>query len=434
MTMFKNRVRFTTARFVWLPDMKLLPNRIRTVLYSLLLIIGSFHPAISGEIQNVVVNKHHSEILSLPQSMTHVIISDRSVAGAVKHSSHKVSVIGNNLGTTDVRFMNGKRIVKQVNVRVTHDLPAIKHALFRLFPAEDINVEMVNQSVAVTGQVSSADLAANIMDVVHEFVIGEDHNANVLNLMTLSSGQQVMLRVKVGEVQRNAIDHLGLGLHGIIKSSASILGALEDDNAFKLLAEPSLTAISGETAEFLAGGEFPVPVSEGDALSVIYKPFGVNVNFTPIVLAENRIRINVSTEVSELSDVGAVFSGTTHIPSVSTRRANTTVELAAGESFMIAGLIKNDEQARRFGDIPGISQTPILGALFNSAEFKQNETELVMTVTPYLVDPIAGKNIRMPTDGVTMSPSTFLFNGKLLTSSGKNPLPHLEGQAGYALD
>lgn len=392
----------------------------------------------AGDVTNVTVGLHQAELVTLPQDMTNVIIADRSVAGVVRHSGKKVSVIGHGLGKTDIRFMNGKRIVRQVNLTVTYDLPAIRQSLKSFFPNETMGLELVNQSLALTGMVSNAEVAAQAVKIVEEYTRNAPGSAGtgVLNMMQLRSGQQVMLRVRVGEIRRSAMERLGLGVYGVLASGASLLGALEKDKVFRALAEPSLTAISGETAQFLAGGEFPVPVMQGNnAMSVEYKSFGVSVDFTPFVLSENRIRLDVASEVSELSNAGAVSVASLNIPSVTTRRAHTTVELAPGESFMIAGLVRNDHTGRNLGDVPALGDIPVLSALFRSTEFQRNESELVVAVTPYLVDPVEGRDIRLPTDGST-PPNALdaLFFGSLESRPGQKATPNLEGPVGYQID
>ena len=321
---------------------------------------------------------------------------------------------------------------------------------------------------------------------------------DILNLLTVTSGQQVMLRVRVGEIRRTALKRLGVSLSaanvngstnysgatagnigafnggtdgitgtaaaaaagqgglttddtfGIISGSTGGIGnfnfgarleALENDGLLKVLAEPNLVALSGEKAEFLAGGEFPVPIAQGalnSNITIEYKPFGVAVQFIPYVLAENRIRLTVLPEVSELSDEDSVQVSGVTIPALTTRRAKTTVELAPGESFMIAGLLR-DEMSSILRQLPGINEIPILGALFRSSDYQRNESELVIAVTPYLVDPMKSSDVRLPTDGLR-PPSTMemMFYGALSSiAHGERRIsqtPMLEGPIGFMLD
>lgn len=439
-------------------------------------------PAYAGEAMSLVVPVTRSEVITLPSSMSKVVIADRKVAGVVKHSGNKVSITGNGMGVTDIRFYGSNgRIITQVNVRVSHDLPSIKQTLHTFFPNENIGVELLNDAIALRGSVSDAEVAAKAVSLVKEFLRsasytdkGSEHA--VVNLLNVRSGQQVMLRVRVGEIQRTALKKVGLSLQGMrnagnvsmpfatgggignaigtVTSDANIFGVgsiiydsanldlsatldlLEQDGLFKVLAEPNLVSISGEAAEFFAGGEFPVPTpQDNNAISAEFKKFGVQVEFTPLVMAQNRIRLVVEPEVSELSTDGAIsFSGYS-IPSVSSRRAKTTVELAPGESFMIAGLIK-DEMSTSINQLPGLGSIPILSALFRSTAFQRKETELVIAVTPYLVDPVASTEISLPTDNFrepTMLESIFVG---ALGYANNMPIDQkgLEGEVGFILE
>lgn len=362
-------------------------------------------------------------------------------------------------------------------VRAENNLPEIKRALRSFVPDEVIGVEMVNKSVALTGNITNAEVAQKAIKIAKQFVPAD---ATILNFMHIKTGQQVMLRVRVGEIQRSALKRIGFNLQGVrragdytipfatgggigqavgsavsdsnafgvasvLYNSANLdlsatLDMLEQNDLFKMLAEPNLVAISGESASFLAGGEFPVPIAQyGDTISVDYKPFGVKVGFSPLVLSQNRIRLSVEPEVSEISTEGAVVIKGFSIPSVNTRRAKTTVELAPGESFMIAGLIKDDFRTT-INQVPGVGDIPILSALFRSAAFQRNETELVIAVTPYLADPVVSGDIRLPTDNF-QAPSVLegVFLGALSARVGNkstlSPTTQgLEGPVGYIAD
>ena len=219
--------------------------------------------------------------------------------------------------------------------------------------------------------------------------------------------------------------------------------ALEQDGLFKLLAEPNLVAISGEQAEFLAGGEIPIPVPQGGGgngttITIQYKPYGVAVRFKPSVLTQNLIHMEVQPEVSELDPANAIVVDTFHIPALTTRRAKTTVELAPGEGFMIAGLLK-DKTSATIDQLPGAMDLPILGALFRSTQFQRNETELVIAVTPYIVDPLKNSEVKMPTDEFRpASQMEMFFYGALGSLAGKSPTKpqnqSLEGPTGFMVD
>lgn len=394
---------------------------------------------IEGSEGAVDVGVNQAEIVTLPPEATDIVAEDPKIVSVVKHSGKKASVVGGNVGKTCVNVMNGKKILRKVNVTVHPDLVAIRKSFKSLLPNEHIGVEMVNHTVALTGQVSSAESAARAVKIADEFVNNGKSNRQILNLMQISTGQQVMLKVKVGEMRRSEINKLGLGVQGIISGFQGTVGALEGNGSFKTLAEPTLTAISGESAKFLAGGEFPVPIAQGNnTMSVDYKKFGVSVDFTPQVISEKRIRLNVSSEVSELSDIGSVKMNNMRIPGISTRRANTTIELAPGESFMIAGLIKNNTSAN-LDDVPGLGSIPILNLLFRSAEFKNHESELVIAVTPYLADPMDAKDVKVPGEAYIPASMLEMFMlGKLQKSEPKAaaavPNSGLEGPSGFTVD
>lgn len=443
----------------------------------------------------LIVPIHRSELVSLPSEISEVIVANPDVADVYVHGTNKVSVIGKQLGVTSLRVLNKNHdVMRTMNVRVSFDLPGIRQTLHQLFPYEDISVQPVNNNLALTGMVSNAAVASKAVRVVNEFLIpvevnprprgsgfaltnsiAEGNDVGVINMLKVTSGQQVLLRIRVGEMQRTALKQLGVnwrvlndgnfgvstgllsqaatgfplrsdsfgGIFGTINTGgatiSALLDALERNNLFKLLAEPNLVAMSGEEAEFLAGGEFPIPIQAQDQqISIQFKEFGVSVKFLPKVLSDSRIRVSVAPEISELTDIGAVTIGGIEVPALSTRRAKTTVELAPGESFMIAGLLR-DQSDTTINQLPGLGELPVLGALFRSTEFLHNETELVIAVTPYLVDPLTGDEVRLPTDGFRQ-PSMMeqFFYGALSAvdeeSIRASQTPSLEGPIGFMVD
>lgn len=492
----------------------------------------------AGEI-TVPVNR--STLLELQTPMTEVLIANPAIADVHAHNATHLTIVGKKIGHTNLRiFDKDGKVLREEEVVVSYDLPAIRKAIKNFLPDEGIGVELVGGSVALTGNVSSAASADKAVRIVKKFLYEvkdddasnqgsgansdndlpkmgaaasstggpedkdrKDTEPNILNLMQITSGQQVMLRVRVGEINRTALKELGIDLNvvtqasgtGLVgfgtgggiaslvsKSSASdpdilpgqfllpggrtptntqgvlagrwqpngpngntvsgLLKALESDGLFKVLAEPNLVAVSGEEADFLAGGEIPIPVVQGSGgttnITIEYKPFGVAVKFTPYVLTENRIRMTVQPEVSEISaDTSVTISGTV-VPGINTRRAKTTVELAPGESFMIAGLMK-DQMKANISQLPGVKELPILGALFRSTEFQRNETELVIAVTPYVVDPMKGSDVKLPTDNFRPSSQMELFfYGALGSLSGHaqsiSQTPGVEGPIGFMVD
>lgn len=381
--------------------------------------------------------------------------SNKAVAFTTGKKSRNVVIQAQREGTTNIQlFAKNGGLIRQFNVLVGEGKsvaarvePVSGYDAWQnfksLFPKENIKIQSIGNGLALLGTVSDAATAAQIVQVAEQVSGGK----NVINLLQVKSGQQVMLRVRIGEVQRGAMDQLGLSAQGVVGAVSGLfysntlydidtrLDFLSQNGLMKTLAEPNLTAISGEKAKFLAGGEFPITVPQkgGEVFTTEYKPFGVGVEFTPTVLANNRIRLAVEPEVSDVMK-SSVSKGA---PTFSTRRAKTTVELAPGESFMIAGLI-SDNLRNVSDEMPVAGDIPVLGALFRSTAFKRNETELVIAVTPYLVDPVPSQDIKLPTD--SFKPASILeqyFFGALsnkpnvLGITGGTDAPQPEGKHGF---
>lgn len=445
---------------------------------------------------------NRSELLTTSSDMAEVVVTDPTVANVLVHGKRKVSVIGMQIGQTTLRIFDADhKLIRDMDVYVTYDLPAVRKSLKQFLPNENIGVSMVNTRMALTGEVSSAASASQAMEIAQEFVYGKLKDGSnetrvqfdgdskispIINMMKVATGQQVMLRIRVGEVQRTAVKNLGVSLqmagnsdlpfqvgtnngqafiggsgnptytYGSFNLSGSAnafgffaapahlansidligqLEALERDGLAKTLAEPNLTALSGEQAEFLAGGEFPVVVPQSNgAYTIEYRPYGVAIRFVPYVISPKRIRVQVNPEVSEINNDNSVVTGNGVVArALSTRRASTTVELAPGESFMIAGLI-SDGMNSTIDQLPGAGDVPILGALFRSTSFRHNETELVIAVTPYLVDPAQSSDIKLPTDN--LRPASFLDSVLFGALSGtkEDKKTSFEGPSGFMTD
>jgi pilus assembly protein CpaC len=410
--------------------------RLFSLVLSLALTAFLFSVALADDGGSAVeVSESGAEVVAIPAGATNIVPEDKAIAGVVTHKGKKASIVGKKTGKTRLTVMKGDEVIGTMNVAVNPGLSGIKRSIRSLLPNENIGVEMVNHTVALTGVASNAEAAARAVKIADEFINNDSGKHPILNLMQIRSGQQVMLKVKVGEMKRAEIQKLGLGLQAIVSGGEGFFGALEGNGAFKTLAEPTLTAISGESAKFLAGGEFPVPVAQGNnTMSVDYKKFGVSVDFAPVVISEKRVRLSVASEVSELSDVGAVKMNKISIPAISTRRANTTIELAPGESFMIAGLIKNNTNAE-LDQVPGLGNIPILNVLFRSAEFKRHETELVIAVTPYMANPVDAKDLKFPADSYSFPSMMEMFMlGKMQGSASNGQKSGLEGPSGFTID
>lgn len=475
-----------------------------------------------------------SVLIEFPRDVRDVLVSNPQVMDAVVLSSNRVFLLARRLGEANAFFFgtDGEQLAT-FELYVERETGALEEMLNRIIPGSRIQVEILNQTVVLTGSVRNpadsmraANIARQFMNVEFETkttlqtegaaIKGGSNSKEaegaeaVINLLQVEGEEQVMLRVMVAEIQRNVMKQLGINLGASINagnfttklltenalpltaaaglgtlpipgvnlktddtSACGVAGAicnynqgpagnafgnsgltggwsngrqgvthairaLERDGLVRTLAEPNLTAISGETAKFLAGGEYPVPVVDNmGALSVTYKEFGVGVAFTPTVLSEGRISLKIETEVSELSNSGAVTLSAISIPALKKRSAKSTVELPSGGSLAMAGLLSNDVRQNIDG-FPGLKDLPILGTLFRSRDYIKEETELVVIVTPYLVQPTARKNLAKPIDGLaTATDRKANFLGHLNAVYGRNteaPVGDLKGDYGFIVE
>ncbi len=370
---------------------------------------------------NVVV--HRSTPVEISRPFKRIAVSQPGIADAAPTSPDRLYVRGRAIGATNILVYDAAgRLVEVIDVRVQHDLGAIQSDVAALFPDARLNLRTVANRLHVRGDVPDDATADEIMQIASSYAPDA-----VINALKVSSPQQVMLEVRFVEASREDVKEIGLGsevsragdfifstgsslLSGNTpKTLASILGAsgsvnidiflqaLEEKGIIRTLAEPNLVARSGETASFLAGGEFPVPVAaDEDRISIEFREFGVSLDFTPTILSDSRMSLEVSPEVSQLDPRNSVRLSNVEIPALSVRRANTIVELADGESFAIAGLIQTTVDSSSV-QTPWLGDVPILGALFRSNRFRENETELVIIITPRLVDPApAGTKLSDP--------------------------------------
>ncbi|MEP7030019.1 MAG: type II and III secretion system protein family protein [Pseudolabrys sp.] len=432
-----------------------------------------------------------SVAIDLPADIKDVLVADPKIANAVIRSSRRVYMIGVTVGQTNIFFFdaNGKQIAG-FDLAVTRDLNGVRAALKQTMPDSDIRIEGVGaDGIMLSGSAASAAESQHAYDIAARLV---GDTAKVVNGITVRGRDQVMLKVTVAEVRRDVIKQLGIDLSGSINygtavvnfnsqnpftatgqtlSNSSLGASLKNINAtlramdragvLRTLAEPNLTAISGETASFVAGGEFPIPngLSCDTTKSppvcqaqVDFKKFGVSLVFTPVVLSEGRISLKVMTEVSDLSPDNALtiaVPGSTQsltIPSISTRRAETTVEIPSGGSLALAGMIQEQTKVQVNG-VPGIMSLPILGSLFRSRDYINHQTELMVIVTPYVVRAVAQKQLSRPDDGfVDASDPASALLGRLNRIYGSsNPAPvtpaaaaeqsaNYRGKYGFILD
>jgi pilus assembly protein CpaC len=398
-----------------------------------------------------------SMAIDLPSDARDVIVPNPMVAEAMLHSPRRITIIGLQPGETDAVVLDAAgRTILSLRIRVDAGVSALQDTLGRIMPGSEVRAEAVNDSIILTGPVSSPGEADRAAQVARAFVSTPD---KVINMMTIAGSDQVMVKVRVVEVQRTAIKQLGLDVDAVLNNvgdglsfaqsatfavSGSLLGggvlnyadrsgdgnsldtsirAFERAGLVRILAEPNLTSVNGENAEFLAGGEFPVPVGRSvDAttgqttIGIEFKPFGVRLAFRPIVLSQGRISLQLSTEVSELTSEGAFTLGgggdgdALVIPALKVRRASSTVELPSGGSMMIAGLLREDTR-QNIDQLPGIGSLPVLGALFRSRDYLSNETELVVIIEAYIVSPTSPGRMQTPADGLVIAndAQTLLF-------------------------
>jgi pilus assembly protein CpaC len=388
-----------------------------------------------------------SVIIDLPRDVKDVLVADPKIANAVVRSPQRAYIIGEAVGQTSVVFFDSDgRQISSYDIAVKRDLNGVRAALKQMLPSAGIQAEGVGDGIMLTGSVSTPVEAQQASDLAARLVGGAD---KVVNSIVVRGRDQVMLKVTVAEVQRSIIKQLGVDLsasmnygtavvnfnnanpftansgplvpgNGLaasalnkagVPSVTATLRAMESAGVVRTLAEPNLTAISGESATFISGGEFPIPTGAtcqttstgviGNCVQTVsYKKFGISLNFTPVVLTEGRISLRVMTEVSEVSTENALTGGVggTTIPSIKTRRAETTLEIPSGGSIAMAGLIQ-EQTKQAVNGLPGIDQLPILGQLFRSQDFVNNETELMVIVTPYIVRAVAQKELSRPDDG-----------------------------------
>jgi len=385
-------------------------------------------PAAAGEDLSLIeLSLHQAKVLTLPRSVSNIVIGDPAIANVRfdPEQPTKIYIVSLAVGSTNIFFIdqNGE-IVQQSDIRVVFDTNGIKAALKKLLPNENIGVSVFRDSVFLTGKVHTAVAAANAVNIASRFV-GEP--ANVVNMMSVIGGQQVILKVRVAEIDRDlrkqlqvtsavttkigqrsrisintftptpTFANLAIGtlFTGTNVLGDPIFGTRETDSLVKTLAEPTLTAISGETASFLSGGEFPFPsgLDENGQTIFEFREFGIRLNFTPVVLDKGRIRLQISTEISAL---GAIIEKR---QSLTQKRTDTTIELPSGGTLMISGLL-TDDVTDAIDGVPYLKNIPVLGALFRSTEFRRQESELIITVTVYLTKPIDSyAAAALPTDG-----------------------------------
>ena len=459
---------------------------------------------------------YKSRIAELAEPARRVSIGNPDIADVLMFNPHELYILGKDLGTTNVLLWNQRgALVSTISVTVTHDISGLRRKLAELFPQQDIKVASAHRNIILSGQVSNAVTMDSAVAVARSYleqaatakekIMFKEENSmssnpdrlagKVINLLTVAGPQQVMLQVRVAEVQRDALKHLdpqfnatgnsGHWVGGAINGGATfppanwlpqnapvpllgaagatatagpnqtlvspnvasiaatglfggylsgsflanaVLDAYQQEGLAKILAEPTLTTESGDSAEFLSGGSFPIPVPEQNGvIGIEYKDFGVRLKFVPVVLTRNRINLKLNVSVSQLTSTNSLVvtpissSSVFSVPAITERRAASTVELADGQTIVIAGLM-NDSMQNAAKKFPGLGDLPIIGQLFRSQDFQEGRTELVILVTPHLAKPLPAGAAKLPTDQVIPPTNAeFFLRGRLDGVPAKKP-------------
>ena len=435
---------------------------------------------------DISVSVNRAIVLESAQRFTEVSVANPGIADVAALSDQTIYVLGKATGATTLTLLgDAGRLITNVDVQVTPDLTEFKQRLREVLPEEAIDVRAAAGGIILSGVVSGArkvDTAVNLANLYAP--------DRVTNLLSVGGTQQVMLRIRFAEVQRSTSKALGFNLSALSGTRSLggnsfaiaevgtgdgtgrvvtnedgtpgdvtipvpgnfgfgqfifqlggatlevLLNALEQKGVVRSLAEPNIVALSGDTAQFLAGGEVPIPVADEQGISVEFKPFGIGLSFTPTVVDEDLINLELETEVSSLDSSIQVTAAGISLSGFSVRRARTTVELRDGQSMAIAGLLQDDFTDAKT-QLPWLGELPILGTLFRSSDFQRNQTELVIIVTPVLVTPVDGDQLALPTDRVRIpNEDELFFLGKLEGDpiAGEVAAQDLDGTYGYILE
>ncbi|CAM3995820.1 MULTISPECIES: type II and III secretion system protein family protein [Vibrio] len=431
-------------------------------IFAIFALIALLVPSVQATTQSgntITIPHHKSTHVKISGKAKKVSLGDPEVLDIVMLKADELFLIGKKLGSTNLSAWDAQgRLIESLNIEVTHDLNNLKSKLYDFLPDEEIKVHSAQDKLILSGLVSSQENMNIAVKVAQTFSGGQAVNASdgdagqaesgVINLMTIGGAQQVMLEVTVAEVQRSLVRRFdsnfrffqqsgdftwgltsaggGIGEAGgsilpIVDSVGvndfGLLGGLVDSNTLftfaldiakengvaKVLAEPNLTTLSGSEAKFLAGGEFPIPIPSDDGIGIEYKEYGVSVHFTPVVLSDKKINLELAVDVSEVATSGALsynpgdINAAYIVPPLTKRSASSTIELADGQTIGIAGLL-NENSRDVANEVPGVGDIPVLGNLFKSKQYVSGETELVILVTPRLAKPVDRDKIALPTD------------------------------------
>jgi pilus assembly protein CpaC len=422
------------------------------------------------------ISVDHGVSMSLSAPAASVFIANPDIADVQVMSPTSIMIFGKRTGeTTFMATDSAGNTLSQRTILVTQDLSDLRRELDAAIPGNKIKVQSLPNGIVLTGEGKDASAVADAYKLAQRYIPA---GGDIINRIRVVGSNQIHIRVRFAEVQRNIDNTLGidwqnlasiggfvfgLGTGNVVNTSVSgaaaagtatglfprpnnttlsspndvigvshtgkhfnvngMIDALAQDGLITILAEPNLTAMSGETASFLAGGEFPIPIPEGNGtISIQFKKYGISLEFTPTLISENRINIHVKPEVSELTQTGAIILDNITVPALTTRKAETTVEVASGESFAIAGLLDNS-QAQTVNKYPLLGDMPIIGALFRSDHFVNGQTELVVVITPYVVTPNGEQQLALPTDGFSPPSEGDRLLGLRYSASDPNARP-----------
>lgn len=435
-----------------------------------------------GDASQLILASGKGEMVRLAEPATAVFVADPEIADVNVPNPRAVFVLGKKAGTTTLYVLgaNNKQVLRQTIV-VSQDVTTLSSILEQRFPTLQLKLVSAPGSLMVSGSVNTAADAEAIVQTLTPYLHEKEQ---LINRLTIPRPQQVQLRVRITEIDRNVTQQLGINwsslsnfagnfFGGVVSgrqiystvtgtsnntainlpsnnafsflggfatgrtSIQALIDALNQEGLLSVLAEPNLVALSGQTASFLAGGEFPIPIAQQDnAITVEFKQFGVKLDFTPTVLADNHISLKVRPEVSQIDPSASITTNGITIPGLSVRRLDTTVELSSGQSFAIGGLLQSNTNDL-ISQVPGLGSLPVLGKLFSSTNYINNKSELVVIVTPYLVQPSDPGRLRTPMDSVStsvLSPSSdieYSYQKKIGLDPLSSNTPRLVGSAGY---
>src|SRR5262245_46782354 len=424
----------------------------------------------TGSTLQVAVSQ--GQLVRIDKPVSSVFVANSEIADVAVKSPQLIYVFAKKPGTTTIYAVDeSDQILASITLNVTHNLSRLGQTMADLMPGRNINAQSIDGGIVLTGTVATPTESEDARRLAAHFL---GANEEVINRLQITSANQVNLRVRIAEVNKQVLRNLGINWNAVFNNGdiafgmltgfplalsnviaggtpgatptvntnnfdlTATLDLLAEEGLVSVLAEPNLTALSGETATFLAGGEFPVPIAQDtdssgiNTITVEFKEFGVSLAFTPTVLSPNRISMRVRPEVSALSQNGAVTIGDLVIPALTVRRAETTIELGSGQSFAIAGLIQANHTLTA-DKVPGLGDIPILGELFKSDKFQRQETELVILATPYIVQPISNPNaLAAPTDVATGGEGTQRVAGGATAAAPASG--NVSGSAGFVIE